>query len=96
MKNAQEIIACMRKLVPLASIKTSDTVNATDLLEVTVPMAEQLPPLRGICADIKVDPISQSSFRVTESRAPGNVNESNGADRFEHLAQSMSPMVQMI
>ena len=66
MKNAQEIFACMWKLVPLASNKTSDTFDQNDLLEVTVPMAKLLSPLGGICADIKVDPISQSSFRVTE------------------------------
>ena len=54
------MIARNGKLVLLASIKTSDTVNATYLLEVIIPTRG------GICANIKIDPISQSSIRVTE------------------------------
>jgi len=60
-----EFIACNGKHVPLACIKTSDTVNATYLLEVIVPMANSRSPLGGICASIKIDLLSQASFRVS-------------------------------
>ena len=67
--------------MPLASIKTSDTFDKNDLLEVTVPMAKLLSPLGGICADIKVD---RSVSLLLES------------PRFELLAKSISPMEQML
>jgi len=57
--------------VPLASIKTFDTVS-TYLFEVIVPVGgDKLPPPGGICTSIKIGLINQASIRVTEIRSLG-------------------------